>query len=250
MQTIRFMYDNKWDHDTLAYSSQDPNFPASNTRHRWWTKAWRSVGIASEYLKLTADSAIDVTCVALKYNNFTAVAQVILQANSEDDFNDPPFSSVLSPINQDVMIQFFDSVSYQYWRLVVADPTNDADYLTLGRVFIGTYWSPLKNFNNNYQEKREDPSFLVWSEGGQLSGILKTLRTRLTYQFEELSKTDKNTFRTIFQDRGLSKDFFICQDAEDDYSATHYVRFADNLSIDHVLMDNFFNMTIVVEDLL
>jgi len=39
---VRFCYNNLIDDSTITYSSQSPNFPASNLTHRWHTKTWRT----------------------------------------------------------------------------------------------------------------------------------------------------------------------------------------------------------------
>jgi len=42
MSLVRFCYSNLVDSATITYSSQNPNFPASNVTHRWQTRTWHS----------------------------------------------------------------------------------------------------------------------------------------------------------------------------------------------------------------
>lgn len=252
MKNIRFLYQNYWDVGTLTYSSQNANFPASNTRHRWWTKAWRSTGITSEWLKNDLGAgyaAYPMSSFAMKYNNFTTSAVVTLEA-SEDDFSTVSYSTILSPIDQDIMGVFFGSAeTYRYWRLTVADTTNTAAYLTIGRIFLGPYWTPTVNFDIEYSEEHDDPSVLLLSEGGQISGVIRTQFKTQFYWFANQVKLDRDKFVAMFKDRGMLRDLFVCKDADDDYSAFLYARIAQKLPVRHILLDDNFAFPMVFEEL-
>lgn len=57
---MRFMYSNLWDSGTLTYSKQHPNFPATNTRHRWHTRTWRSrYGAASSWGNFVIEAGVN-----------------------------------------------------------------------------------------------------------------------------------------------------------------------------------------------
>jgi hypothetical protein len=74
------MYDNLWDTGTLTTSSENANFPASNTRHPWPSKVWRStaasgiewlkVNLGSEY-EMVTDGAMEVWTTDTNLTNWT-----------------------------------------------------------------------------------------------------------------------------------------------------------------------------------
>lgn len=251
MKVIRFLWENLWDTGTLTYSEQNSNFPATNTRHRWHTRAWRSLNVTGDkWLKVDLGSAQDILAFAIKFNNFQTGATVKIQGNATDAWGSPSYEAILTPINNDIMVHFPTSLqSYRWWRLLMNDAGNPDGYMTVGRIFLGSYDALSKNFDRKYSVTMQDPSLISMSEGGQISSIQRAKFEAIGYHFGEITKLDKNSLQSIFDDRGIAKNFFITQDADDAYASTHYVRFVKNLKTIHVLRDAIFNVDIIVEEL-
>ena len=132
----------------------------------------------------------------------------------------------------------------------MADGANPDTYVKVGRIFLGGYWSPEINFTRQYRKTPVDPSLITFSEGGQISSIQRTHYTEYVYAFKRMSAADKASLEAIFADRGLAKDFFICQDADGVLATTTYqARFAKNIVYDHVIRDEQFDVVIYVEEL-
>ena len=245
---IRFMWKNLWDIGTLTASSEDPNFPASNTRNRWYTRTWRSTSVAgTEWLKVDLGFPQRVAAFIIKFHNFTSGAVVKLQGNNADDWTAPGYEAVL-PINQHIIVHFFNEMSLQYWRVTIEDTSNSNGYIEIGRVFLGSYFEPTRNFVYGNAFVIDDDSLLVMSEGGQISAIKKKPYLRFIYSFRALPKTDIQIFKEIFFERGLSRDMFICEDPEDAQNTTFYVRFACKIMPVNVFAD-YYDLKIELEEL-
>ena len=249
MKNIRFLYNNLWDAGTLTYSSAHLNFPASNIRHRWHTKFWRSDTDTAEWLVLDAGADISCLAIALRNHNYTTAATIKIQGNAADAWGAPAFERTFT-INDDLMIEFFTATrTYRWWRYYLNDAANPDGVLESGRIFLGGYFSPTMNFNKKYEYIHEDPSLIMFSEGGQSSSIIRPKYKRLVYTFTDMSAANVATLKAIYTDRGMTRDFFICQDADDRLAKSYYVRFAAPLEIEHIHGDIYFNVTIVLEEL-
>jgi len=183
-------------------------------------------------------AAVQAKAAILKHNNLTASATVKIQANTTDSWDSPAFEATLTTINNDIMITHFDK-TYRWWRIYIDDDTNDDGFISLGRVFLGSYFQPSRYIHEGYTLSRIDPSALALTEGGQISSIQRTKYRRLTYLFSGMTSSDKTSFEAMFASRGLAKDLFVCDDTDNAQSNTYYVRLANDLEIRHLTGDKF-----------
>lgn len=117
--------------------------------------------------------------------------------------------------HQDIVIKCFTADARQYWGLELSDINNADDYLELGRLFLGKYFEPSRQFARNWEELLVDPSRIEQSEGGQEWVDLKEKYRLLRVEFPEgapLSDSDRQSYRTILDKVGCSQDLFIALD--------------------------------------
>jgi len=220
---VRFMYNNLWDSGTLTASSEDSDFPASNTQHHWHLLHWRSTGDEDEWLKVNLGSAQDIKVFVIKYHNFSAGATLKIQANSSDSWTTPPVDETLS-ITSDIIVKFWSSAqSYQWWRIYIDDTGNSDGYLKIGRVFLGNHVELSRVYSYGYEYQYIDPSDVVFSANGQIASNQKERYKRFSYTFRGLTSTDKSNLETIFDSVGLSIPYFFCEDSSSPSSSTFYV---------------------------
>jgi hypothetical protein len=252
MTNCTFMYDNLFDAAVLTPSTQNNNFPVSNIQHRWFTKVWRS---ADDTGTLTENIVIDlgaspgaVWAFALKKHNFSSSAVVRIQANASDSWGSPSVDVTLSLA--DLLVYFWSSAqTYRYWRLDMVDSAPVGAYLEIGRLFLGAYFSPSINMNNNYKKRISDPSDLNWSDGGQIVTNQKTRFHQYDISFEYLPPADLAEFETMFNDRGVGREFFFCRDRDLPLTTTIYCRMNRDMEIEHVGLEQFYNVTMGIEEL-
>ncbi len=132
---MRILYDDQWSLGSLSPSSELGNFPATATQDVIATNTWATAG-ASAQITLDAGSPITVDAIAIVNHNVSAAATVIrLEANSVDDFTSPPFSEDITH-RAEIMLKFFTSDTFRYWRLTVTDTTNPDGSVRIGRIML------------------------------------------------------------------------------------------------------------------
>ena len=251
MKNIRIAYNNLWDLGTLTANSEETNFPASNTQHRWFTKAYRATGDAAEWLKMdTGLASPGVQVFIVRYNNFTSGGTFTLNMHATDGWGAPTYSEAIA-YNNTIMVHFPSSTQNLRWSyFTMADGANPDTYVKVGRVFLGGYWTPTMNFTRSYSMEQLDPSLISFSEGGQISSITHSKFKRYVYAFKDMSAADKVGLQAIFDSKGLKKDFFVIQDADDITTHVPYqARFFKDLAWNHVIRDSLFDVVMYVEEL-
>lgn len=245
------MVTNLADGGTLTHSSQDPGFPSTNVRHRWHTRHWRSSdgSLVDQWLKWDFGADKDIKAFFLRDNNFQTGATVRIQGHGSDLWTGPSYNALLTVDNK-IMPHFpLSTQSFRWWRLFISDAGNPDNHLKAGRVFLGEYVEPNKNFDRKYKVKFIDPSVLSLSEGGQISSIKREKFKAWGYVFSEVSKTTMQKFESMFDSKGLSGNLFVTQDADDAQNSSYYIGFAKDLDWEHQLMDKYYNVKIAVMEL-
>lgn len=239
MAKIRFLWFNHWDKGTLTYSSQDADFPAYNTQHRWHTRCWHSDpyesgALVDEWLKMDISGTSDygltpnqVQALAIKNHNFEMEQSgdgLWLQGNDTDAWGAPAYEAQIE-ITPETIIHFTGNRIYRYWRLLMTDVLNSDSYLKIGRIYLGPFFEPYYNY-----AKRSitlvDESTVKRSTGGQISSDQKGRYYIWNYDFEAVRDADLDVFKDIWEEVGNSRAYFVVKDADlvDAYKYTHYIQ--------------------------
>jgi len=137
-----------------------------------------------------------------------------LKSYLDANYGSPAKIETLS-YHEDMVIKCLTTGNYQYWGLELSDINNDDNYLEMGRMFLGGYFEPSRQFARNWEEMLIDPSRVEMSEGGQEYVDLKQKYRMVRIEFPEgapLSDTDRESYRTMLETVGCSKDIFIALD--------------------------------------
>jgi hypothetical protein len=225
------MYNNQWVPSVVTGSSADPNFPVSNSQHRWFTRTWRSETgqVSDQYLICDRGTPLpsnNVMVFITKFNNFSPTAVVKIQGNASNSWGGPSYDYTFPVINNDVMIQFLGAdYYYQYWRHFIDDDSNTDSYIEVGLNYLGPYFEPTRNYDYGEQLPQLDPSSIRASEGGQLSSVVKDKYWTKSFKFSNVTPLEKPYFQLVFDSAGTHKGFFFTEDTLDPYVTTNYVRF-------------------------
>jgi hypothetical protein len=230
---IRYLWQNLIDLSgaTLIASSEVSTLPVSNIKHPFRTYVWRTTGCSSEYVIADLGSAYGIKAVCFINHNLTSDATIKLQANSTNNFDDPPFETTLS-WHEDTIIKCFDQQTYRYWRLWVQDPGNSAGHIEIGRLFLGSYFEPSRNFVYGWEHRIIDPSRMDTSEGGQEFADIEDAYQIIYVSFESgsvVTDSDKEEYEYLLNHCGRNRDLFIALDYDnhpDDW--TFYGKFVNS----------------------
>lgn len=227
MAIIKFMYDNLWDASgtTLTSSSEEAGYPDTNTQQRWHTRCWRATGDAAEWVKVDLGSAQNIKAFVIKNHNFTGAATLKIQGNAADVWGAPTVDVTLPITTGTIIYTWSSNQSYRWWRVSIEDGANPDTYVKIGRIFLGSFFEPASNFAT-HTPAFLDPSGIKHSTGGQYSANEKTHYKTISYGFKGITVADFASFETVYDEVGISKNYFICEDSADAsaYTITYYVR--------------------------
>jgi len=222
MSNILFLFDNIFDLATLTESSQDSDFPAENLQNPFRSKVWKTAsGVGNANLVINHGSAKAVTAIALvNYDWASAPSTLDLEFNATDEWGDPSATEALTWLvnpsvygNPSIIIKTFASKSYQYNRLNVAHGSQ----WEIGRIFLGTYFEPTKDYIHERTEKIIDPSSVNLTIDGQEHVDEMTKYREKEIIFRISSYLQYQYFQQIFNEIGIGKNIIVAFDY-DDYS--------------------------------
>lgn len=228
---IKFLYSNLVDATShLEASSEQTSLPASNVTHFWKTKVWRATGDTSEWIKFDFGSAQDFKVVCIVGHNFSSGATVKFQANATDSWGSPSVDETLT-WNADIILYVWTATqSYRWVRITIADSANADGYVEIGRIFVGTFLEPERNFTIGWDREEVDPSLIEESADGAESVDIKTKYLLFTFPFKN---TLTDNVIAVWNAVRRRDPFFIIPDYDNDvmtdgrHDLSRYVKFAE-----------------------
>ena len=218
--SIKFFWNNLFDSATLTASSADADFPVSNLKNPLRKKVWKTSGETSGTASLVIDhgAATSVSSIILaNYDWSSAPSTLDLEFNATDSWGAPSETEALTWAatpdaygNKNVIVKTFASKSYRYNRLnVVYSPGAVPTDWELGRVFVGSYFEPTRDYLNTHSEVIIDDSIISTSVGGQkyVDEIEKYREKRMNFMVTTYAQW--RSFQLLFNSIGIGKDIFV-----------------------------------------
>ena len=220
MSNILFLFNNIFDLATLVESSQDDDFPTENLQNPFRTKVWKTAsGVGTANLVINHGIAKAVSAVAIvNYDWEDAPSTLDLEFNMTDSWGDPSETESLTWLanpdvygNPNIIIKTFASKSYQYNRLNIVHGSQ----FQIGRIFLGTYFEPTRDYVHERTEKIVDPSFVDLTVGGQehVDELTKYREREITFRFSEHQQYQY--FQQLINSVGFDKNIVVAFDYDD-----------------------------------
>ena len=214
---MRLLWDNQVDDTdfTLTASTEAANFPATNLQDMRLSQQWRTTQITAETIVIDAGSGntITATAAAIAAHNLTNGATIKIQGNASDSWGGPSLDESFS-WDADLMVVFFTSAAYRFWRFSLEDAGNTESFLYVGRMFLGTYLQvddePMRDFNEEYL----DSTRTQYAPTGQAYSDEGILLRQYTFVFAFLDQTEKDNFQTMFATIKRTKSLFLLIDVD------------------------------------
>jgi len=223
MTNILFLYDNLIDSATLTESSEESGFPAENVQHPFRTKVWTTDGgtPGTANLVINHGSAKAVNCIVLANYDWTSAPGTLdIEFNATDSWAGPSHTESLTWAanpsvngNKAVIVKKFATQTYQYNRLNVVYATGD---WSLGRIFLGEYFEPTKNYQYKWGQNMLDDSETARTIGGQ--DHIDEIEMYRMVQFKTLIKTQAQweLYQKMVNSVGRNKELFIAFDYDNE----------------------------------
>lgn len=174
----RIIYLNKGDGATITASTEASGFDADNLVDWRQDLAWKGTGTSEQWLKFDAGAPVSAQALVIFGHdlNTQAAADIVLEG-SDDDGSYDPVVSAFTPSDDKLIVKYFASVSYQYWKLTI--PTGYTAAPTIQNLFVGNYLEMERYIRtgfdpNKYSIKMTAPI----SRGGRLLGMTKDMAVR------------------------------------------------------------------------
>lgn len=136
------------------------------------------------------------------------------------------------------LIECFDSQSQRYWRYIISDPENADGYLDTGRLYLGEWFEPTRNFQGNWTRKIVDPSSITATLNNiEFSDIRdKYITLDLNFPKEvQIPQNDAEQYEDMFSYLGTHKRLFIALDYENQpHKWTYYGTLTGDRLLSHL----------------
>lgn len=220
MSNILFLFDNIFDLATLTESSQDEDFPAENLQSPFRTKIWKTAGATPGTAVLDIDhgAAKSVSVIALVNYNWESAPSILrILFSSDNEWGTPDGGTedltwVANPDtygNPNIIIKTFASKNYRYNRFDVVNAGGDWE---LGRIFLGTYFEPTRDYAHDRTERIIDPSFVDMTVDGQehVDELTKYREREIIFKFS--NHNQYQNFQKIINNVGIGKNIVVAFD--------------------------------------
>lgn len=245
--SFRILWQNWHRIATLTASSENSDWPLVFLQNEISGLVHRTTGKTSEWWKWDLGEMKELNYFIFYNHNFSQSATIQLQANSIDDWANPPVNETLQWSSNKIAKYFSSAQSYRYWRLVVQDSLNSQSYLQGGWAYLGKYFEPSRYFSK-IEIEDIDPSLISFSDDGQGSAVEKTKYWRRGYEFQGLLDSEIEEIRKIFEEIGMTKSFFVIEDTNDFPNSLYYVKNITNFKYS-LLFYNRFNFSLSIEEM-
>jgi len=222
MGNLRFLYNNLWDTADLTASSEVATLPVKNTVDPRLECKYRSISDSSTNVVANLGSAQAITAVAIAGHNISSsVTNLRLQAHTSDSWGTPDVNiNLLNPYgsyntyNSGLITWQGTLGTKRYWRILIEDAFNPDEYISLGRIFLGSYFEPIQDKDAYYTLKRLDLSEISMSLNGTKYVNQKNKIWQIQCQFPDVISDpsgidDYQSFLNMFDNIGTNKDIFI-----------------------------------------
>lgn len=174
-----------------------------------------------------------------------------IQGHTADTWGDPDVNETLSQNTKIIGKILSAAQSKQWWRPYYIDRDNADGYIENGRIFLGPGFQPDINFlSKSRVEKKVDPSIIKRSEGGQISTIQLDDYEVWQYIFRVVGSTEKGYFDDMFTAVKKSLPLWICDDPDNFPAETFYCQFVDWEWNPVYEVNDVYDLTLQVEELI
>jgi len=251
---IRFLLPNIWSLETaLTASSATTGFPVTNTATRHILEDWRSTGLTAEWVKCDLGSALPVNAFVMWCSNLRVGDSLNIQANDTDDWGSLPLNISVTitagmVAKELILVSLTVSPSRRWWRVLMTATAHPDGHIRIGRICLGTYVEPDRDYDKDFDVEDIDPSRVIISATNQKYVNELPSFKRIHLNFSKISAADAVLFKAIRDEVGIKKAFHVELDpANNPISESYYVSCISGWRIAHVYGGQIYSMPLVLE---
>lgn len=205
---IKFYSSNLVDQSTVTASTENAFFPVQNIQDSRRTKVFRSTTNSdSVVFDFQEASEFDSIIIVDNPSSGFGISTITLEANATNTWGAPAFSqSVTYSTEYGIGIVEFTAQTYRFARLVL---TSTLGYCELSKVFIGKKIETSRGINQGWTYRDSDLSTITENRYGQKFVDLRERQRVFNGSMSNLDQGDMDLIFEIYDDKGISKPFYI-----------------------------------------
>lgn len=184
-------------------------FVASNIQDQRLSMVWRSTSPSNQTVIINLGSAKDISIAAILNHNITSAATITIDANTSNSWGSPATTKTIT-YNAGIMLNFFSSVSYQWWRFSIDDPTNVDGYIEAGKLWLGDYIDIDPSSLNDFSVRKNRNDKVKHGEGGQKFASIGIGWKEFEFTFPYSNYTMINKIETMYDTVGNHSSLIFC----------------------------------------
>lgn len=185
-------------------------------------------------IKLTA--AMTVTFGAVLDHNLSASGTVQLLGNSSNSWSSPGTTQTLADEDtaRTYKSDFWSDQTYQWWRFVFSDVTNEVGFQEVGVLHFSSYFQPSIAHAVGWAVRRDELTDTMEADQGAMFQDLKARAEEFQLTFNGLTANDVSSFKTMQDNRRIGRPFFFYFDPQNTPSDGGYFHLSRPINRTHV----------------
>jgi hypothetical protein len=227
MDYIRFLHKNIWRRGTvLSTTSKQTQFPAEETQNDSRQFFWRSAVGGDSDANIIVDCGVaeEYNMVCLLNHNISAGATITFYGADDSGFTTNVVSDVLTRVASNIYAFLGSLRTKRYLKIRVQDGSNPNDYIQIGPVVVGKYWTVSENPSYGYEQGNVDYSEVDFTDGMVASARVKQNGAYFRFPFRSLDGASATSVRALNSEVGGHSPFVMCLDYNYPNTNTYFMR--------------------------
>jgi len=256
---IRFLATNLWDTATVTASSAATGFPVTNIATRLFLEHWRSTNKTGEWLKADLGADVVIRAIAIRYSNLQVGDSLNLQAQTAangDDWDGSPALTInvsititAEMVSKGLIVYNWESAptACRWWRILMTAAAGT--YIRVGRVFLGTFVEPARDYDKEWEIVNVTPSVIIPSATNQKYANKLPMYKQIRLTFPSMSAADATKMEALRDALGTDTAFFVELDPAGSLQGkSYYVSCKSDWSIRHIYGAQLYSTNLVMEE--
>jgi hypothetical protein len=260
---IRFLATNLWDATTTTVTSSTAvtGFPASNTQTRLFLEHWRTSVLTDGWIKCNLGTDTVIRAVAIRYSNLRVGDTLNIQAQTAangDDWDGTPALTIdvsititAAMVSKGLIVYNWETppTACQWWRVLMTAAAHPDTYIRIGRIYLGTFVEPARDYDKDWEIKNVTPSSTLISQTKQKYVNKLPQFKSIKISFPSMSAADATKMEALRDGLGSDTAFFVeLSPAADLTGKSFYVSCASDWTIRHIYGAQLYSMELEMEE--
>ena len=147
-----------------------------------------------------------------------------------------------------VAVNWDTAKTYQWWRILMTAASHPDGYIRIGRVYVGSFDEPSRNYGREWDEDRMAYSEVLANAAGQKYVNKQGQAKRFSLNFPSFTAADADLFNALAIALGVDEAFFVCLNPADLVAQTYYVSCTSGWKLRHIRDGELYSTSLMLEE--